>query len=372
MNCSVCGTENPDGAKFCKGCGKAMEAAAQENQAPQSQQPVAAADALTPAAAPQAAQQMPATQAPAPQPQANASTTSDQIDMRQYVASPLDCGFSDVVHSKGWVKRSILLALCGLIPILDWVVAGFSARWGREVCVGSNKRLPMAIFDNRSFSTGAKIWFAGILWSILLAIAFVLCMYIPFVGVIIFVLLMVAYYIVSPLLTFQVGLTGRISSAFTGFGKAWRLFKKAPVATLAATIAPRCILSAILSGISGAFLFASALGFGGSLTKASLQFLSKATAKTSLSAAPANLLSALTGFIASCFVICLIIWLLWLFVHAVATVWTYRSIGHLIAQEAPEWMTTPGYMDYEMSRGEVIAEPFVPFRNTPYDITKTQ
>ncbi len=52
------------------------------------------------------------------------------------------------------------------------------------------------------------------------------------------------------------------------------------------------------------------------------------------------------------------------FAGVVASLWTYRSIGHLIAREAPEWLKEEGFVDASCI-GKINAndvEPYVPMR----------
>lgn len=356
MKCPSCEKENPEKATFCRGCGKPL--ATQSPPTPQAQ-PVYQQS-------PQPVTQTP--QQPTDQAQYQQKSyeqpVSDPIDENQYVAPPFSSGFADIINSKGWFVRSVLLALCGLVPILDWVIAGFAVRWGREVCIGVNRRLPVAIFDNRTFSTGAKVWLVGFLYTIILVCLFFLCMVIPVLGPILFIIIYIGCCLILPLLIFQVGLTGKISAGFSGIARALKLFKKAPVKTIAATIVPSFLLDCLLSFFVGVFSIAISLGFGGSLTASSISYLSQLTPSTSISDAPVNLISSLMGLIGSFIVVFIIVWALSKIISAVSTIWTYRAIGHLVAREAPEWMTTPNVMDYEQSRGEVTGTPFVPFKDT--------
>ena len=101
MYCKSCGEENIDDAKFCKKCGTPLEQVAAQQQAAAQQQQ---------AGAQQATYQQQATQQQAYQQQTGYQQvgvqtnifcpTSDNIDEKQYTASPFSSGWSDIEHSR--------------------------------------------------------------------------------------------------------------------------------------------------------------------------------------------------------------------------------------------------------------------------------
>ena len=176
MKCTSCGTENPEGSKFCKGCGQKLEVteveAAGAAGAAAAGAPAGAASAGVAGAGSAGAAQQPADsaqtqaqgqpqqaqpqnqtagQAPQapfsaqnqqsqPQPQvqyAQGSTfkpKSDAIDDKQYTASPFGSAWADISNSKNWFGRALLLGLCSIVPVLRWVVWGYANRWAGK-CV---------------------------------------------------------------------------------------------------------------------------------------------------------------------------------------------------------------------------------------------
>ena len=130
MFCKKCGAQNVDGAKFCKQCGEKLEVVSAAEQV----KPLPVNETLpaSPVVNPAGESQVP--------PKSSFKLKSDNINEGQYVSSAFSAGWADISNSKGWFSKGLLLALCSIVPVLHWVVEGFSARWGREICLGVNRR----------------------------------------------------------------------------------------------------------------------------------------------------------------------------------------------------------------------------------------
>ncbi len=380
MFCHECGTENSDEASFCKQCGTKLGADA--NLAADNAEPVQAAVVGAQAASAQDAAQNTQQAAPAQDatqntqqaapnaqyaPNAQAAQPyafkirSDNVDNKQYVASAFGSGWADISNSEGWFVRSLLLALCSLVPILSWVVTGFAARWGREVCIGVNRRLPQSIFEQGTFVTGAKIFVVNLLYGLIFFAAFFIFMLIPILGPIVWVCALILFGFISPLLDIQVGLSGKISAGFTGLGRAFKLLSDKPLKTLITTVAPSLVangvvfvITAAIGGIIFLIMCGTALG-----SVAGTALISSGNSAYLINSGLANLAGIFTGSIFLLY----IIWFIFQIAGAVSTVWTYRSIGHFIAREAPEWLAVPELVDVsniDVSSGTF--KPFIPFQ----------
>lgn len=434
MYCKSCGEENVDGAKFCKKCGTslAQDAAAsatnpaenvgEHHTSSEAQQAQAAQDSVQQQAQGQAQQQAGAQQAQQGAAQGAAAQqqaayqqqqqqaaqqqayqqqatyqqvgvqtntfcpTSDNIDEKQYTASPFSSGWADIEHSKGWFPRSLLLGLCAIVPVLRWVVSGFAVRWGREICLGINRRLPTSIFEEGTFLTGAKIWVVDLIYCIALFTISCILFLVPIIGPIIIVLGWFAFFIISPLLSFQVGLSGKISAGFSGIARSFKLIAKAPIKTLASTLGPSFILEAVVGVVAAVFMAimfliiagttaTSLVGLLGGLLGDSSSYSHSFSGSTLFGYSPVAAGSVITTLLAaftSSMIVLVIIGYAFSVAAALAEVWMNRSLGHLIARVAPEWLSVPGLVDLSNVRSsDGVVRPYVPFSGAQPSATQT-
>ena len=293
------------------------------------------------------------------------SLTSDEISERQYIATPYQSGWADVVKSKRWFVRSLLLTLCSLVPILNWCICGFAARWGREVCLGVNRRLPSTIVSDDTFISGAKIWFVNLCWGIVLALAVWLLLLIPIAGPVLVAIALLVYVFVAPLLNFQVALSSKFSTGFTGVGRAFSLLWKKPIKTLGSTFSPVLVINLIVglfSAIVGAILLALVAGSVVSVISDLVSNLVSAfsSGRDFSSAFNAFLDDFDSVFTMSAYAF-FILYFIFKLAGVIANLWTYRSIGHLIAREAPEWMSEEGLVDTTcLGDDNTNIKPYIP------------
>lgn len=290
--------------------------------------------------------------------------TSDKISERQYITTPYQSGWVDVRKSKRWFVRSLLLTLCSLVPILNWCIRGFAARWGREVCLGVNRRLPSSIVDDDTFISGAKIWFVNLCWVIVLALVGCLLWMIPVAGPILVCLLLLIYAFVAPLLNFQVALSSKFSIGFTGIGRAFSLLWKKPIKTLGSAFSPAlvvgliaCLVNAIIGGILLVLI-------GSSLISTFSDLISGFLAGTDWSTLMETFFNNFDSIYTVAAYVLFAIYFIFKFAGVIASLWIYRSIGHLIAREAPEWLKEEGLVDTSCIGKTNVddVEPYVPMR----------
>ena len=301
--------------------------------------------------------------------------TSDEISERQYVATPYQSGWADVTRSKRWFLRSLLLTFCSLVPILNWCICGFAARWGREICLGVNRRLPSTIVDDDTFITGAKIWFVNLGWGILLALLAWLFLMIPVAGPILICLMALIYVFVSPLLNFQVALSSKFSTGFTGINRAFSLLFKKPVKTLGSTFSPVlvinlivCLFNAIVGGVLLVLVASSLISVIGDFIPQLISgFLSGNDLTTIVNTFLENFDSIYTVAAYSFF----ILYFIFKLAGVIANLWTYRSIGHLIAREAPEWLAEEGLVDTTcLGEAKTSVKPYIPLSEPALEVSK--
>ena len=280
-----------------------------------------------------------------------ANLTSDEISERQYVSTPYQSGWADVTRSKHWFLRSFLLTFCSLVPILNWCICGFAARWGREICLGVNRRLPSTIVDDDTFITGAKIWFVNLCWGILLVLLAWLFLMIPVAG----------------LLNFQVALSSKFSTGFTGISRAFSLLCKKPIKTLGSTFSPVlvvnlivCLFNAIVGGVLLVLVASSLISVIGDFIP---QLISGFFAGNDLNTIINTFLENFDSIYTVAAYAFFILYFIFKLAGVIANLWTYRSIGHLIAREAPEWTKEEGLVDKScLADSNADVEPYIPLK----------
>ena len=296
-----------------------------------------------------------------------ANLTSDEISERQYVSTPYQSGWADVTRSKHWFLRSFLLTFCSLVPILNWCICGFAARWGREICLGVNRRLPSTIVDDDTFITGAKIWFVNLCWGILLVLLAWLFLMIPVAGPILVCLEALIYVFVSPLLNFQVALSSKFSTGFTGISRAFSLLCKKPIKTLGSTFSPVlvvnlivCLFNAIVGGVLLVLVASSLISVIGDFIP---QLISGFFAGNDLNSIINTFLENFDSIYTVAAYAFFILYFIFKLAGVIANLWTYRSIGHLIAREAPEWTKEEGLVDKScLANTSADVEPYIPLK----------
>lgn len=295
------------------------------------------------------------------------SLTSDEISERQYVTTPYQSGLADVTRSKRWFVRSLLLTLCSLVPVLNWCIGGFAARWGREICLGINRRLPSTIVDDDTFISGAKIWFVNLCWGIALGLIAWLLLLIPVVGPILACLIFLIYVFVSPLLNFQVALSSKFTTGFTGVSRAFTLLWKKPIKTLGSTFSPVLVVNLIVGVfntiVGGILLILVASSLIGAAVDLIPQVVSGLFSGTDLSTIIDTIINNFDSIYTVGAYGFFILYFIFKFAGVVANLWTYRSVGHLIAREAPEWLEEEGLVDTTcIDESSTDIKPYIPLK----------
>ncbi len=261
--------------------------------------------------------------------------------------------------------RSLLLTLCSLVPILNWCICGFAARWGREICLGVNRRLPSTIVSDDTFISGAKIWLVNLCWVLGLVLVGCLLWMIPVAGPILVCLLFFVYVFVAPLLNFQVALSSKLVVGFTGVRRAFLLLGKKPIKTLGATFAPVLVVNLIVgvldSVVGGALLTAVASSLVNILSSYASSFVSGFFTGADLSSVLMAFLNELDGVYTVGVYGFFFLYFIFKLAGVIANLWTYRAIGHLIAREAPEWLKEEELVDASCVEGSAAdIKPYVP------------
>lgn len=128
---------------------------------------------------PQQPQQAQKVQQPAqPKPQ----TTSVKKKKVTYDKGCCGAAWQDILNSKGWIGKTLLFALINYVPVLRWVISGYSMRWSRQLFFGKVQSLPKGIFADRSFVTGAKYFLVSMVVAIVTGMVCFVFGFIPFMS----------------------------------------------------------------------------------------------------------------------------------------------------------------------------------------------
>ncbi len=169
----------------------AQEAQAQPVATPEVQQQQVAATEAQPQqpqqqAQPQAAPSAEYVQAAPVQPSENAGSqqqfAQSAPDQVVYKNGCVGAAWQDIKNSKGWFGKVALMGLIELIPILNWVNAGYAMRWSRDLYFGRVESMPKSIFVDRAFVNGAMTFVIQILISLITLIATFMLAIVPLVG----------------------------------------------------------------------------------------------------------------------------------------------------------------------------------------------
>lgn len=305
-----------------------------------------AAPSPVPAAAPEASTAQP-TPEPAPEAAPQGATIPEQPIIppnparvhptpmhsgpeAQYQKGCLAAAWGDIMQTKGWFGKVLLLGLVGCVPILNFYVNGYAMRWSRELFLGKVAPMPERIFGNRMFVNGFFAFIIGLLLSIVGGLCSALLGAVPIVGAI----CSVAIYLVIALFQYvailRTAIADRLGAAFD-IAQIWRTCWKNLGALLCATIVPLLIYTAVIFVIVLALMVIVGLPLIGTIAEIGVY------GSSSYAAALLSLLGALIPV----FIIC---YILGSFLDAFLTLLTTRATGHYVARYAQDWKTEQAVM----------------------------
>lgn len=317
MQCPNCSAENA-GGNFCTNCGaplptsekvESLKDAVLEPDAVEMPGEDTASDTYTPPTYDHAPGQSGATYVP---PVGASGTDSTAPAYGTSSQGILNQAWDDLIHDPSFVKKSALLGLIELVPILNFVVLGYGLRWGRRAAFRTGDKLPEKIFGDRSFETGFYAFVVCLVWAIAIALVCI----VPFVG-------WVAALGAVPFLILGMIYVALVEEIGAGFriSELWEKGKRSYGGILAAAYVPGLVLSLVISIITSVF----GMMFG-------ISTLGLYGASSTLSDA------AIIGLGSFSFVFALIMCYLCSVLSVMATLITYRAIGYWVGRMAPEWI----------------------------------
>ena len=329
--CFQCGASCPEGSAFCPQCGASLHAYdAAPAQVPQAQVTEGRIPAAQPAQTsyqhstyqqppfqqdyqqPYGYQQPYAGQQPHPgqQPYGGGVYASGDGILSQ--------AWNDLVKSKGWFGKSLLLALLSIVPVLNFVVIGYRLRFAKDAALAARPDLPERIFAERGFVLG----FFAFLVYLVAGVAYLVLDMVPFVGFV------AALALMGPveLALVYMATVNDFAAAFS-LGRIWEILKRGAGSVLACFWIPTLITMALVAAIStiaGVLISISlidAVGMG-ALALESYPYMAPSF----------GVMTVVT------IVLCIVLALVLAVVDVVCSLVICRALGIWVSRFAPEWV----------------------------------
>lgn len=330
MNCPNCGVFVKEGSKFCGTCGTKLEVVEAVETPVQPSAPEPAPNtaqaynsgASFGGAAPYSA--------PTPNP-APVYSAPQQNMYRQ--EGCLGAAWRDITSSAGWIKRMLLLAIMNCVPVLNFFVAGYSAKWGANVASGVREPLPTGNFTKHTFIVGVFISLLNILMIIANIWLFVLN-FIPLIGFIIVFIVNLFASAFFALAVMRMTIRRKLGAAFD-LSEIMKRYKTRVGSLVASAVVPGIITTIVFALVAMLILLICSgiamrgIGMYGGSSYSSMMYMFADMSYNPVGAAIA-LVSALG-------VVIFILVALYLFLDAFANVWSMRAVGHWVSQNAPQW-----------------------------------
>lgn len=282
-----------------------------------------------------------------------ASSANGKQAPAQTVSAPRQPGaiaraWTDITSQQGWWKRVLLLMIMGIVPFLNFFVAGYLLKWATETTNKAPQGLPRHRFDGKTFVWG---FFFTVLSLIIGVAMLVVCLYL---NCIVFIGAIIAWFfsVFAAGFTYLAGMRmvarDRFSAAFD-LSQAFEIIKRDKwhfflavflpgLATVLLILAVIVIITTIFlsanannllnlfSGLSG---FGSAYGsYGSSALNSYGHYYSSQP----------NMVASVLGILAGGGIAATVAIVL---VGAIATfgqIWVVRSVAQWVCDVAPEWL----------------------------------
>lgn len=241
-----------------------------------------------------------------------------------YAEGCLKAAWRDISSSEGWKGRMALLGLIGCVPILNFMVYGYSLNWSREVPFGAKTPLPREVVNGRNFEYGFYYFLIALVIGLVASIASAVVGWVPLIGWVAAIAIMLFAGMLETLLSVRMAMMGSLGEGFQ-IGHAWSVLKRNWTSLLGAAVVPNLIMGAVVSIVGFVFMAIGLVGFMGPLMALISGYGSAAVA----TAAGGMGLVGMLLMLVWC-VLCAAGW-------ALATVVSMRAVAHWVGRNAPEW-----------------------------------
>lgn len=248
----------------------------------------------------------------------------------------LAAAWDDIVQSKGWFAKVLLLGLVNCVPILNFFTLGYAMRWSRELFLGKVSAMPERIFGNRMFVNGFFGWVFSLVIGIVVGICGFVLDFIPFVGSIAYLALAIFVTTFQFVGILRIAIADRLGAGFD-LAQVWQGCKKNFGALCCATIVPSLIIGAITMVIAFAVFLIMGLPMMGAIfdyaqTASSTHFTNAFIFEFIM----ATLLIMLPLFV--------VVYLIGCFISAFQGLLIMRATGHYVARYAQDWKSEQAVM----------------------------
>lgn len=248
-----------------------------------------------------------------------------------YRISCLAAAWEDIKNSDSWIKKTILLALISLVPILNFVVVGYAASWAEQLFKGSVKPMPEKLVSSNTFVNGVYGFVVSLAYSVVAVILVSLLSAMPGIGWIASMAVNFGLMTVLPLTVIRAVLAHKISAGFS-FHELIETGKKNPTALACASLIPNLIFSVVAGVISLTLFIILLIPFW--------PYISEIGQLTSI--------FALNGSLQGAGPLMIFLAILLSFVLSLGSVFTYllsyRAVGHYVARYASNWKDDAAFM----------------------------
>lgn len=252
-----------------------------------------------------------------------------------YKKGCLAAAWDDIVQTKGWLGKVLLLGLIYCVPILNFFVLGYAMRWSRELFLGKVSPMPQRIFGNRMFVNGFFAFVLELVVGIVVGMVGFVLELIPFVGVIAYLALAFLVSAFQYLAILRIAVADRLGAGFD-ISQIWQTGKRNFGTLCCATIVPMLIIEAILFVVC----FAVTLIMGMPL----LGNLIDMANSSSYYYSDAQVLALVMEMLLLMLPLMLVLYVVACFLSAFMTVLIMRATGHYIARYAQDWKNEQAVM----------------------------
>lgn len=268
---------------------------------------------------------------------ARAHTTYAQAGESLYKKGCLAAAWDDILQTKGWFGKILLLGLIYCVPILNFFVAGYAMRWSRELFLGKVSPMPQRIFGPRTFVNGFFAFVLELVVGIVVCIVGVILEFIPFIGVVVYMALAIFVSAFEYLAIMRIAVADRLGAGFD-ISQLWRTGKQNLGTLCCATIVPLLIIQAIMMVICLALGLIMGIPLVGVIvdavnTSAYPYYYSDAQAFALIMQTMMIMLPML-----------LVMYVVTCFFGAFMTVLVMRATGHYVARYAGDWKNEQAVM----------------------------
>lgn len=248
----------------------------------------------------------------------------------------LAAAWDDIVQTKGWFGKILLLGLVSCVPILNFFVTGYAMRWSRQLLLGRVEPMPQQIFGNRMFVNGFFAFVFMLVVSICLGICGVILEFIPILGAIAYFALALFASAFEYVAVMRIAVADRLGAGFD-LAQVWQTCKRNFSALCCATIVPMLIIGAVTMVIA----FALSLIIGLPLLGGLFEYANSITSSYYSDAQAFNLIMGVLAIMLPLF---LVVYIVASFISAFQQVLIMRATGHYVARYAQDWKSEQAVM----------------------------